>query len=179
MRALDLPDVIICWMCSFLRHRRQRVVIGDVMSDWLQMVAGMPQESYLGPLTFVILTDALHPICMTHNFMDTTMTEILNRSDISCMQSFIDELPELVHQTSEIGMQVNTKKTKEMFISSELDLEGSPPSVTCEAAERVATFKLLGVHNSNDLKWAQPIRVTSSSSVFYFRQKPIENIYKH
>jgi len=42
MRALDLPDVIICWICSFHQHRHQQLVIGDVMSDWVQMVAGMP-----------------------------------------------------------------------------------------------------------------------------------------
>ena len=74
MRALDLSDVIICWMCSFLRHRCQRVVIGDVMSDcdWVQMVAGMPRGSYLGPLTFVIRIDTLHPICLTHKFIDDT-----------------------------------------------------------------------------------------------------------
>jgi len=101
MRVLDLPDVIICWMCSFHRHRRQQLVIGDVMSDWVQMVAGMPPGSYLIPLAVVILIDALHPICMTHKFIDDiTMTQILNRSDISCMQLFIDEL---VHQSSEIG----------------------------------------------------------------------------
>jgi len=100
-------DVIICWMCSFHRHRRQRVVIGDVMSDWVQMVAGMPPGSYLGPLTVVILIDTLHPICMTHKFIDDiTMTQILNRPDISCMQLFIDEL---VHQSSEIGTLIMTR----------------------------------------------------------------------
>jgi len=69
------------------------------------MVAGMPQGSYLGPLTFVILTDAHHLIYMMHKFVDnTTKTEILNRPNITCVQSFIDEL---VYQTSEIGMQVS------------------------------------------------------------------------
>jgi len=31
--------------------RRQRVKIGDVLSDSLQLSAGMPQGSYLGTLT--------------------------------------------------------------------------------------------------------------------------------
>ena len=39
----NLPDIIIQWMCSFLQHRRQRVKIGSVMSEWLEMDAGMPQ----------------------------------------------------------------------------------------------------------------------------------------
>ena len=66
------------------------------------------------------------------------------------MQLFIDEL---VRQSSEIGMQVNTKKTKEMFVG--WTLKDPPPSVTLnsETVKRVATFKLLGIHVSNDLKW--------------------------
>ena len=110
MHALDLPDIIVRWMYSFLRDRRQRVKIGDVLSDWLHMVAGMPQGSYLGPLTFVTLIDALRPACMTHKFvLDTTMTEILDRSSISCMHSFIHRRTQYA---TEAGMLVNNAKTK-------------------------------------------------------------------
>jgi len=31
------------------------------ISDWLQLTAGMPQGSYLGPMMFVILINALQP----------------------------------------------------------------------------------------------------------------------
>ena len=65
MVALGLSDVIVRWMCAFLQQRRQRVKIDDVLSDWLQLSAGMPQGSYLGPLTFIILIDALRPGCLT------------------------------------------------------------------------------------------------------------------
>ena len=67
---LGLPDVIVLWICAFLRDRRQRVKIGDVLSDWLHLAAGMPQGSYLGPLTFVILIYALQPGCLTHKYVD-------------------------------------------------------------------------------------------------------------
>jgi len=41
------------------------VKIGDVLSDWLQLTAGMPQGSYLGSMMFVILINALQPGCLT------------------------------------------------------------------------------------------------------------------
>ena len=63
--ALGLPDVIVRWMCTFLRDRRQRVKIGDVLSDGLQLTAGMPQGSSLGSMMFVILINALQPGCLT------------------------------------------------------------------------------------------------------------------
>jgi len=53
----------------------------------------MLQGSYLGPLTFIILIDSLRPGYLTHTFVDdTTMTEILDKSAVSCMRIFIDEL---------------------------------------------------------------------------------------
>ena len=80
------------------------------ISDWLQLTAGMPQGSYLGPMMFVILINALQPGCLTHKYVDDTMiTEILRQSQVSCMQSFVDEL---VQQSTEAGMIVNGRKTK-------------------------------------------------------------------
>ena len=139
--ALGLPHVIVRWICAFLRHRCQRVKIGDILSDWLQLAAGMPQGSYLGPLTVVILIDSLRPGCLTHKFVDdTTMTQILNKSVVSSMQSFVDEL---VQQATEAGMIVNGRKTKEILFGSILK---DPPlfaSLKCTPVERVTTFRLL------------------------------------
>ena len=125
MVALGLPDVIVRWMCTFLQGRRQRVKIGDVLSDWLQLSAGMPQGSYLGPLTFIILIDALRPGCLTHKYVDdTTMTEFMSRSVVSSMQSFVDEL---VQQATDAGMTVNDRKTRELLIGSVI--KDPPPPV--------------------------------------------------
>jgi len=72
LMEFNLPDTIVQWMCSFLRHRRQRVKIGSVTSDWVEMDAGMPQGSYLGPLTFIMLVDKLQTSCLIHKFVDDT-----------------------------------------------------------------------------------------------------------
>jgi len=34
LTALVLPNIIIRWMYSFLHDRRQRVKIGDIVSEW-------------------------------------------------------------------------------------------------------------------------------------------------
>ena len=124
--------------------------IGDILSDWLQLAAGMPQGSYLGPLTFVILIDSLRPGCLTHKFVDdTTMSKILNKSVASNMQSLVDEL---VQQATETGMIVNDRKTKEMLVGSILK---DPPLSVILSGTPVApdtTFQLLGVHVANNLK---------------------------
>jgi hypothetical protein len=169
--AFGLPDTILRWMISFLMKRRQRVKIGDVLSEWLEVFAGMPQGSFLGPLTFIILIDCLQAVCLTHKFVDdTTITEILRRGSISQMQTFVDEL---VQQAAQNGMNVNGKKTKEMIIGSLI--KDPPPQLTLSGAtvDRVATFKLLGVHVSNDLKWAQHVDAISAkvaSRLYFLKQ---------
>jgi len=145
-----------------LRERRQCVKIGDVLSDWLQLSAGMPQGSYLGPPTFVILIDALQPGCMTHKYVDdTTMTDVLGRSAASSMQSFVDQL---VQQATDAGMIVNGRKTKELLIGPLL--KDPPPSVSLSGTpvDRVTVFKLLGVHVASDLKWSQHVDAITSKA---------------
>ena len=162
LAALGLPDVIVRWICSFLRDRRQRVKIGDIQSEWLQLAAGMPQGSYLGPLTFIILINALQPGCLTHKYVDdTTMTEVLGRSAVSNMQVYVDEL---VQQAAEAGMIVNARKTKELLIGSVLKDQPPPVSLSGTPVESVGTFKLLGVHVASDLKWSQHIDAITSKA---------------
>ena len=43
-------------------------------------------------------------------------------------------------------MQINTSKTKEMIIGSLDSINVSPLSTSLGTVERVATFKLLGIH---------------------------------
>ena len=103
--------------------------IGDVLSDWLQLSAGMPQGSYLGPLTFVILIDALQPGCLTHKYVDdTTMTEVVGRSAVSSMQSFVDEL---VQQATDAGMIVNGRNDERA-----VDRPGSQGPAAVRQSER-------------------------------------------
>ena len=53
------------------------------------------------------------------------MTEILRQSQVSCMQSFVNEL---VQQSTEAGMIVNGHKTKEMLVGTVARVR--PPSVS-------------------------------------------------
>ena len=131
-KSFHVSDRVFCNFIVFFltatiqQERRQRVKIGDVLSDWLQLSAGMPQGSYLGPLTFIILIDALRPGCLTHKYVDdTTTTQFMSRSAVSSMQSFVDEL---VQQATDAGMIVNDRKTKELLIGSVIK-DPPPPSV--------------------------------------------------
>jgi len=86
------------------------------------------------------------------------------------MYSFVDEL---VSQSTQTGMIVNGKKTKEMVIGSAVKNPPMPLLLNDTTVDRVSTFKLLGVHISIDLKWTQHIDAMSSktaSRLYFLRQ---------
>jgi len=62
----------------------------------------------------ITLVDSLQTSCPMHKIVDdTTLSEFVAKSTTSCMNACCDEL---VHQSEEIRMNVNPRKTKEMLI---------------------------------------------------------------
>ena len=42
------------WIKSYLFSRKQMVVVNGIESDWININAGVPQGSILGPLFFLV-----------------------------------------------------------------------------------------------------------------------------
>ncbi len=77
LAAYGVPDILLRWIGSFLADRRQRVHIGEHVSEWLHLNGSVPQGSGLGPFLYVVMiNDMSADGFMCHKFMDdSTLTE--------------------------------------------------------------------------------------------------------
>ena len=54
VRALSIDGNISKWIESWLKDRKQRVIIDGVCSDWIDVYSGIPQGSILGSMLLTI-----------------------------------------------------------------------------------------------------------------------------
>ena len=50
LKAYGIDDNLCAWLRDFLCDRKQRVVMGEFESEWMDVTSGVPQGSVLGPL---------------------------------------------------------------------------------------------------------------------------------
>ena len=82
---------------------------------------------------------------------DTTISEVVNKGQESCVQEVVDDL---ATQASDDGFQLNKRKCQELRISFARKEPGFHPiCVNRQTLENENNVKLLGLNISSYLKW--------------------------
>jgi len=82
----NVPHCLIKWFFSYLGQRSQCVRIGTDLSGWLHLNGAMPQGSWLGPFSLLVLIDDLDVDCFIHKYVDdTTLTDRTSLCSVSTL----------------------------------------------------------------------------------------------
>ena len=171
LEAFGFDQLIIKWVEAFLNDRRQRVVLGDVMSSWEAVMSGIGQGTSIGPLLFIIFINDMttkfkHP-CKLFADDSKLISVIRNISDCHQLQTDLDEA---VQWSRVWKMEFNNDKCKVMHLGRKNRILTTYSLLETQNDQRtdLQTTSLerdLGIHISSDLKWHHHSKIAANKAL--------------
>ena len=146
---------LLRWVAPFLKGRAQVTRVGASVSAPLYLNGGIPQGTKLGPVLFaVMVNDLVQSWGARIKFVDDlTVLEVVPRNSPSLLNVVVDDIHAFAVNNN---MRLNPRNCKSMTVDflHYNSCVPRPVAVGGSDIEQVSTFKLLGVHLSENLTWA-------------------------
>ena len=170
----NMSTSVINWFKSYLYERSQPVTVGGNISKSLPLNTGVPQESILGPLLFIIYTSDLSS-CLP---LECKLFMYADESTITCSSSNINEIENNLNTA--LGriydwcvrnkLTINANKTKSMLIGSKQKVCNTDLNVSIAGSSvvQVNHVKCIGVIIDESLSWGphvEYVKKTVSSNL--------------
>ena len=112
LEAIGIRGNVLHWIEDFLYNRRQRVIVNEAVSNWADVLSGVPQGSVLGPLLFIIFISEIPSLInnFVSLFADDTKLYGIPGSELQ------NDLTKVVNWTKEMQMTLNSDKCKTMHL---------------------------------------------------------------
>ena len=121
---MGIKGEVLEWTRSFLKNRRQRVIVDGEPSTWAPVVSGIPQGSVIGPVLFVCYINDLPETILSPCEMfadDTKVHRVINSPDEQAkLQRDIDRLLEW---SDKWLLKFNASKCKVLQIGNQDDTQ--------------------------------------------------------
>ena len=162
LSQIGIDGTLATFFKSYLSNRKQCVVLEGEKSTLLDIEAGVPQGSRLGPLLFIIyINDIIIDIESEILLFADDTTLLASGNDPAETSAQINrDLSKISEWSKKWKVTFNAKKSKEIIFSKKC-LHNSPPIIFNNTyVDRVNSHKHLGVHLQSDLDWATQIHHT-------------------
>ena len=153
---------VLNWISGWLKERKQRVVLGNEKSNWVNVLSGVPQGSVLGPLLFLIYVNDLED--NIKNLMLKFADDAKLFSKIVQYDNFLQEDLNILKEWSvKWGLKFNIDKCKIMHMGK--SNPNTVYSIDNTALKVITEERDLGVVMSSDFKSsAQCIQATKTAN---------------
>ena len=114
---MDIRRELYIWLEDYLRNRSQRVRVGNSLSDWLPVKAGVPQGRQLGPDMFKINIEDLKflILCILKIFADDTCLAAVGEDEEDGVLQMMESIGNLIKWTRR-WMCLSVKRTGGIYI---------------------------------------------------------------
>lgn len=159
LKGYGFKTDLLNWLESFLSNRRQRVVLGDSVSEWKSVTKGVPQGSVLGPLLFLLFINDMPELFSNQSKLYAEDSKIIAMiEDIGKALALQNDINALTDWTKNWLMRLNVSKCKVMYFgkaeaprivySMEDVSTGTRVPLEVSNCERD-----LGINISSDMRW--------------------------
>ena len=144
---------------SYLSDRKQCTVVDGVKSSLIDIKAGVPQGSRLGPLLFIIyINDIVHGLeSEILVFADDCFLLTSGTDPAETVKQLNRDLDRISNWSQTWKVSFNPKKTKDLIFSNKC-LNNSPPLIFNDTfIERTNAHRHLGVYLTSNLDWSTQV----------------------
>ena len=156
LEQIGISGPVLTLFKSYLNNRKQCVVVDGVKSTFIDIKAGVPQGSRLGPLLFIIyINDIVDDLeCDIMLFADDCSLLASGLDPTDTAQKLNRDLSKISSWAAKWKVLFNAKKSKDLIFSNKM-LNNSPPLVFNDNfIDRVNTHRQLGVYLTSNLDWS-------------------------
>ena len=166
---------------SYLSYRQQCVKIGSSCSELATVQCGIPQVSIIGPLMFLLFVNDLPHATnlLVKLFADDTGLFGSSASPSDLELGMNSEMDKILTWMTNNKLTINVEKSKCLLISHKNNRKNKirlEISINGSLLENVNSFKYLGIHIDDQMKWATHInyvagKLASATGMLYKLRK--------
>ncbi len=179
LKCYNLSDNSLKLIKSYLNNRYQRVKIGNEVSDWRQIMSGVPQGSIIGPLLFnIYINDIFYVLecCELYNYADDNILSYNDEDVNKVIQTISAELVKIINWFKVNSLAANPDKFQCLTLGKDWE-EGITFNVGDTKIVPSRIVKSLGISIDNNLNFNEHVTDICRSAA---RQvNVLKRIHKH
>ena len=159
-----ITEPTLYWIKSFQSNRTQCISINGSHSSLANVISGVPQGSFPGPVLFLLyindITDTIYPNMQLFADGSIVYREIRSSADHDILQTF----NKLTDCSNKWQIKFNSSKCHLLIITHKSKLSQFTSTISNQPISRVNSRPYLGIIIYCKLSWTKHVQTTASKS---------------